>query len=96
MKHVYTTCISKYKCFYAYMYTYVYMYACTYCLYMYTYIHTCTCMYMYMYVFMYTVCCLFYEFLLQLVLKHRVNKNHRTRIVAFVASPIMDDPKEAS
>lgn len=29
-----------------------------------------------------------------LVLKHRVNKNHRTRIVAFVASPIMDDPKE--
>lgn len=31
---------------------------------------------------------------IQLALKHRLNKNHKTRIVAFVASPITDDTKE--
>ncbi|XP_041346749.1 26S proteasome non-ATPase regulatory subunit 4-like [Gigantopelta aegis] len=29
-----------------------------------------------------------------LVLKHRLNRNHRTRIIAFVASPISEDMKE--
>jgi 26S proteasome regulatory subunit N10 len=30
----------------------------------------------------------------QLVLKHRLNRNHKTRIIVFVASPIIDDHKE--
>lgn len=30
----------------------------------------------------------------QLVLKHRLNRNHRTRIIVFIASPISDDIKE--
>ena len=31
---------------------------------------------------------------LQLALKHRQSKNHRMRIVAFVASPLVNDEKE--
>ena len=34
-------------------------------------------------------------FLLQLALKHRQGKNHKMRIVVFIASPIEDDEKEA-
>ena len=35
--------------------------------------------------------CLFF---LQLALKHRQGKNHKTRIVVFIGSPIIDDEKE--
>ena len=31
-----------------------------------------------------------------LALKHRCGKNHKTRIVVFVGSPISDDPKEVN
>ena len=56
------------------------------------------CVAMLYYLYRYSSCVrygILVVYLLQLALKHRQGKNHKMRIVVFIASPIEDDEKEA-